>query len=318
MRAGRNDGQGRTTAADDGRIGKRAMRSAVRTSLMALAFCQIVAAQAADTPAGARGEPTVEVEGSTLEYTGLLNTAGLEQLRRILKQQPSLRELRINSSGGDALPAIEIGELVRDRRLEVVVDDRCNSACANYVFVPATKKTITAGSMVMWHNACPQNIPTDIKFTDMVQGGLDNVGAAIRVDGQEPDAEEAARVMKKQSRRLNREMARYFSRYAERHLAFFSDTQVDSRIVCLGDYIDLPKGKGYAYTMSVEDMGMFGVCNVVADGNYLEQAVDALARASKSDRGGIIRMSDYPDFQPGSAKAGCADAQPASLPTIER
>ncbi|QSX78897.1 hypothetical protein [Agrilutibacter solisilvae] len=297
------------------------MRRTIQATVAILLLGVVAVADAAQPPPGSRADPQVAVAGTTLHYTGLLNRVGLERLRTVLAQHPELVELQVNSSGGEALPAIEIGTLVRARALSIRVEQRCNSACANYLFVPATRRTIAPGAMVVWHNACPQNLPADLRFSQVLQGKVENVGGMAYVDGKAS----THTLSRRQAQALDRDMRRYFRQYAQRHTAFFAGLGVDSRIVCLGDYVNLPKGKGQAYTMSVEDMARFGVCGVTAEPDYLARVERALARDGKSATGGVIRLADFPQLKlrqpqpraacaPASARAAAPPALPAGRP----
>ncbi|MGH6755360.1 MAG: hypothetical protein ACREDP_24665, partial [Bradyrhizobium sp.] len=166
------------------------MNMLIRALIVLLAgFPAVVGAQE-KAPLFASDEPAVRVEGHTLHYVGLLNKRGLERLRPLLERHPDLREIRISSSGGEAFPGMEIGQLVRARALEVVVDQRCNSACANFIFLPAPKKTILPDAIVFWHNSCPQNVDRDVDFSRVVSGDVDNLAGEIYLHGRKLEGEE--------------------------------------------------------------------------------------------------------------------------------
>lgn len=279
------------------------------------------AAMAQDAPALPRGspQPTLAVDGEALSYTGLLNKAGLAQLRDVLRAHPGVRTLRVDSSGGDALPALEIGRLVRARRLHVVVEGRCNSACANYVFVPAARRTIRPGAMVMWHNSCPQNVPPGTRFSDVLAGRVPGLAGDARPKGEADRGKTVDDLLadKRALRKVDRDMRDYFPEWAAAHQAFFREVPVDARIVCLGDYLALPRGKGHAYTLSAGDMARFGVCGVEAPPTYTRDVVEALAREGKTSLGGPVRLADYPEFEP-RPPAGACDAAAASRPAPNR
>ena len=59
--------------------------------------------------------------------------------------------LVVTSAGGDALTAMEIGDLLVRPALHVVVDHECNSSCANYFLPLASRITLRPGSMVLLH-----------------------------------------------------------------------------------------------------------------------------------------------------------------------
>jgi hypothetical protein len=58
----------------------------------------------------------------------------------------------VRSSGGNAGPAIELSNLVRDRHATVVIYDYCFSACAVFFFVASYQTYILKGGLVVWHN----------------------------------------------------------------------------------------------------------------------------------------------------------------------
>ena len=280
----------------------------IRALVVLLAiFSPVVGAQE-KAPLFASDDPVVRAEGHTLHYVGLLNKRGLERLRPLLERHPDLREIRISSSGGEAFPGMEIGQLVRARHLEVVVDQRCNSACANFIFLPAPKKTILRNSIVFWHNACPQNVDRDVDFSRVVSGDIDNLAGEIYLHGRKLEGEEKAAFLKKKSRQIRKTMDGYFTEYAERQQAFYAGEPYDSRIVCMGDYVTLPQGPGYAYTFSVKDMARFGVCNVQAEPDYAQQAPAILSASAQAGKGGVLQLADYPHFKPSYTGLPCAGA----------
>lgn len=67
--------------------------------------------------------------------------------------------LVVSSVGGEATVAMEIAE--RLGNYDVVVSGVCLSACANYLFLPAKKKTLWANSVIGWHGGA---IRTDAEF----------------------------------------------------------------------------------------------------------------------------------------------------------
>ncbi len=251
--------------------------------------------------------PMVEVRDAELRYVGKLNAIGVARLRESLLTHPQIDTLRIGSSGGNGLDGIEIAKLVHERRLQVIVEDRCNSACANHIFAPAVRKTILPGAMVMWHNACPQNIDAGYKGTDTIDGKVGNVGLEVLIDGKKATDEQIKRMSGRQRRQLNEKARDYFARYAVANDAFFStQSGIDPRVTCLGDYLDLPGSDAYAYTLSVADMERFGVCDVQAPDDYPQQVIARLQIEGKTGRAGVIRLSDHPDFSPRFPAGGCS------------
>jgi len=58
----------------------------------------------------------------------------------------------VRSSGGNAAPAIELSNLVRDRHATVVIYDHCFSACAVFFFVASYQTYVLKCGLVVWHN----------------------------------------------------------------------------------------------------------------------------------------------------------------------
>jgi len=253
-------------------------------------------------------QPAVEVRNGELRYSGLLNAMGLDRVRALLPQHPDVDVLRIRSAGGEGLDGIEVAKLVHARGMSVIVEDRCNSACANHIFVPAARKTILPGAMVIWHNACPDNIPPEYRGTDTIDGKVRNITFSVYIDGKRATDEQVEALGKRQRRQLNRSTRDFFRRYADANEAFFaSRPQIDPRVICLGDYLEFPSGNAYAYTLSVADMEKFGVCNVHAPEDYTSQVMAALRHEGLADHGGVVDLSDYPEFSPRYPAGGCSE-----------
>jgi hypothetical protein len=73
----------------------------------------------------------------------------------------------VRSFGGDAITAIALADLLRDRHATVVVYDYCLSACASYLVIASTKTFVVKDSLVAWHYTssplyCPSlEVPKD-------------------------------------------------------------------------------------------------------------------------------------------------------------
>jgi hypothetical protein len=57
----------------------------------------------------------------------------------------------VRSSGGSAKPAMELSDLLRDRRATVIAYDYCFSACASYFLVASHLTYVLKGTLVAWH-----------------------------------------------------------------------------------------------------------------------------------------------------------------------
>ncbi len=68
----------------------------------------------------------------------------------------------VDSYGGDIASAMDIVDLIRQRGMHVLVDGRCLSACASYLFSAAATKTVLPGSVVAIHGLT-------LRYSDGVQ-----------------------------------------------------------------------------------------------------------------------------------------------------
>jgi len=266
-------------------------------------------------------EPAVvRTEGDTLHVYGKLSNEMLEPLRAQLAAAATpVRRMQIASVGGDALAGLAAGRLVRQYDLEVlVVPPACNSACANYIFLAASRKVISPGARVAWHNSCPTAAMGDPEFMRMYL--LDNFGTWFRfrqvIDGAVVDDPDRLRSA------FESEIEVWVERFAEygeqvwsAHRQFFAGTGMDERAICLGDHIDLPgeekRTDSYAYSLSVQDMERFGICNVDAPEDYAERTAEYFADGH-ADRAGVIHLEDYPGFKPMHGPGYCK-AAPATI-----
>ncbi len=255
-----------------------------------------------------RSRPAVSfIEGDAIHLYGQLYDDMLEPLREQLRHAPvQLRQLRVASPGGDALVGLAVGELVRQYGLEVVVvPPGCGSACASYVFTGATRKVISPGAVVVWHNSCPSAALEDPRVVaahlrrqladgfGFMRGGDDAAGyPAHQIDAWAVQLADYARQMR------------------TAHARFFAGTGIDGRGVCLEDHLDLPDVPAdrfsYSYTLSVADMERMGICNVQAPADYTEQAARFFASRGRSADSGVVSLAGHPRFVPLHPPGYCA------------
>lgn len=275
----------------------------------------------------------VRTEGDTVHVYGELSDEMLEPLRTQLAGAATpVRRMQVASVGGDGLAGLAVGELVRQYDLEVVVvPPACNSACANYIFLAASRKVISPGARVAWHNSCPNAAMGDPELIRTFL--LDNFGTKFRfrqvIDDVVVDDPDQLRAAFEAGIDLWVErFAEYGQQMWTAHQQFFAGTGMDERAICLGDHIDMPgeekRTDSYVYSLSVEDMERFGICNVEAPEDYAERTAEYFANGH-ADEAGVIRLEDYPGFKPmhgpGYCKAASATTasresagQPAPVP----
>lgn len=156
-----------------------------------------------------------------------------------------VRRLVIRSGGGDVAAAIELAEWVHARGLDITVEDRCLSACANYVFPAARRKEIRAGAVVAWHG----------NYHHLEATGLWRDDVALRMQRDGEDEASATRYVRAQVERL-----------VALERAFFARIGVDQRVCWIGKMP--PYSVPDYYFLSVADMARFGITGVTAPADY--------------------------------------------------
>ncbi len=72
-------------------------------------------------------------------------------LALVAELPPRARRLRVTSFGGDTDSSLQVGALVRQRDLAVIVDRVCASGCAHFIFLPARRARVLEGGIVAFH-----------------------------------------------------------------------------------------------------------------------------------------------------------------------
>lgn len=57
---------------------------------------------------------------------------------------------RVNSTGGDQLPALALAHDIGQAHAALIVDGLCGGPCANYLFIAAAKRTVLPGGLVIF------------------------------------------------------------------------------------------------------------------------------------------------------------------------
>lgn len=170
----------------------------------------VAAAVAVATPASpwaeAAGSFRIDPVGTdAIRLSGAIRSGDDDRLAAALT--PGVRRIVLNSAGGQASTALHMAALIERHRVEVVVDGICASSCANYLFAAGTKRSIRAGSIVLWHGA-----PDEASRTDMRKQLLE----LMRKDRiPEADVQENLR---REDARLSGWIADQNALYARRHL----------------------------------------------------------------------------------------------------
>lgn len=87
----------------------------------------------------------------TVTVVGTIDSNMGGMFSQALANYPQIDTVQIDSYGGNIEVAMNMAGLIRQRKMRMVVDGRCLSACANYLFPAAAKKTVLPGSVVAIH-----------------------------------------------------------------------------------------------------------------------------------------------------------------------
>ena len=170
------------------------------------------------------------VDDETIAINGLINEYTAERFRKTITSKT--RKVILNSPGGYTLPAIEIGNLIYDRGLDVEVVDLCGSACANFIFPAGRRKIINNDAIVAWHGS---------NSYLLYQDKQKNI---IRTEGWLTS--------------LNKEI--------DEENRFFKKIGVNGFICWFG--MVYPYNTWYSYTLNKNDMEKFGIRGVEVRENY--------------------------------------------------
>ncbi|MEM1237532.1 MAG: hypothetical protein AAGI10_11215 [Pseudomonadota bacterium] len=104
-----------------------------------------------------QGSERWSVDGNVLsfntEHKG--SDAGIERsdvdrLLRLLRDNPAVEVLRLNSTGGGLYAALDMADIVIDFELDTAIDAVCESSCM-YVFLGGESRTMARGGRVGFH-----------------------------------------------------------------------------------------------------------------------------------------------------------------------
>jgi ATP-dependent protease ClpP protease subunit len=88
----------------------------------------------------------------TLRLEGPITAQTAQDFDALLARSAHIEEIILNSSGGDEIAAIHIGEIVKKNRINTTVSGRCLSACFQYIFLASNRKLIKENSIVAFHS----------------------------------------------------------------------------------------------------------------------------------------------------------------------
>lgn len=132
-----------------------ALRLGVGLFFCGLLGCNVDAGRAQISPSGTLRQ----VDGGWL-IDGRIDAALASRFRDV-SQSAIFRNgdvLFVRSAGGDVVPAIEIGRVIREKNMSVSVVEYCVSACAEYLFLGAVSRHVDRGELVIFHSSAAERM----------------------------------------------------------------------------------------------------------------------------------------------------------------
>jgi hypothetical protein len=87
-------------------------------------------------------------EAKVLRVQGVINQAFVSNVLKILEEHPDVGTLSIDSEGGQADAVWPLTQLIIERQLAVHVPRYCLSACATFVFLASSKRSMERDAIV--------------------------------------------------------------------------------------------------------------------------------------------------------------------------
>lgn len=115
------------------------------------AFAAALATLTACTSAPSTPAGSVELRHEVIYLEGYLSHDLREQLQAVSNQHPHIAQLEVNSQRGDPMAAMQMGYFIQQRGLQVIVNEYCLEACANYLFTAAPARYVGATGVVAWN-----------------------------------------------------------------------------------------------------------------------------------------------------------------------
>ncbi len=191
------------------------------------------------------GHFSINQEGSVVRFSGLISPEAATALSRVLSND-EVDELWVESDGGYVEAGHQIGRLIRQRGLKVVVTGACISSCANYLFTAGKQRAIRSEGFVVWHGSTFQKDGREFDKCGRVRSSLDDsIWTPDEIAERRQDADGVKR----------RQQA---------DLEFFATVGVDEYITRVGQE---PRFFGN-FTLIVQDMAFFGLTGVDAPADY--------------------------------------------------
>ncbi len=233
-----------------------------RLALLASTLCLPVCGQSAHAESTeTRIVTKIRLTECCIEYRGLITTEANQGVYELYEEaSPKPTTIIIESDGGGAGAAMQLGNWMLDHALDVRVDTFCYSSCANYVFLAGHNKLLASHASLMWHGGVVQ--PID-RFE--LEHLLDDMLGTL-----EPEARDA--VLAERSREvLLAQLEASRLELIAREAGFYQRIGVDERITVLGHLFEhelLANDRDYAgWDLSLQDMAKLGVRGIQVIGD---------------------------------------------------
>ena len=89
--------------------------------------------------------------GDDISISGPIDGSFVKLIVRSISGHPNIRRIIVDSDGGDAEAALQLAQIIHERGWDVVVRNKCLSACAKYIFPAGKHKIVSPNSWVGIH-----------------------------------------------------------------------------------------------------------------------------------------------------------------------
>lgn len=90
-------------------------------------------------------------DASTIVFEGEINTDTYNQFVAISKE--TFTKVELKSFGGNPNIALKIATSLSEKKVEIIVDDYCFSACANYLALSGKTLILSCNALIGWHGS---------------------------------------------------------------------------------------------------------------------------------------------------------------------
>ena len=102
---------------------------------------------------------------NAIKFVGSTSKEHADLFEKILSQNhENIDTLIIDSSGGDISGGMQVGRLVHEYSLKVIVKNICASSCANYIATASHSVTIEKDALLGWHGGATQPLYSPVEF----------------------------------------------------------------------------------------------------------------------------------------------------------